>query len=73
MLLTGSHLLGMASSEMALATAVPASSSGMPAAISAPNTTSSKTKVTGTEVTSACRKSRLTLAIPASVRRSPPA
>ena len=75
----GSHRLGMASSEMAAATAVPASSSGMPAAISAPNTTSSSTSVTGTEVTSAWRKSALTmllvarptLASPASAIRSP--
>ena len=34
----GSQRLGMASSEIAEITAVPASSSGMPAAISAPNT-----------------------------------
>jgi hypothetical protein len=54
---TGSHWPGMASSEIAVITAVAASSSGMPAAISAPNTTTSRISVTGTEVTSAFRKS----------------
>ena len=49
--------LGIASSEIAAITAVPASSSGMPAAISAPNTISSSTSVTGSEVTSAVLKS----------------
>ena len=49
----GSQRLGMASSEIADITAVPASSSGMPAAISAPNTISSSTSETGTEVSSA--------------------
>ena len=76
---TGSQRLGMASSEMAVTTAVPASSSGMPAAISAPNTTSSSTSVTGIEVTSARRKSALmvlfvarsTLACPASPTSRP--
>ena len=79
MLPIGSHRLGMASSEMAVTTAVPANSTGIPAAISAPNTTSSSTRVIGTEVTSACRKSsltmllvaRLTLASPASTIRRP--
>ena len=76
---TGSQWLGIASSEMALVTAVPASSSGMPAAISAPNTHSSSTSVIGTEVTSARRKSELmmllvarsTLAWPDSATRRP--
>ena len=56
---TGSQRLGIANSEMAAVTAVPASSNGMPAAISAPNTQSSSTSVIGTEVTSARRKSEL--------------
>jgi hypothetical protein len=71
---TGSQRPGIASSEMAEITAVPASSSGMPAAISAPNTTSSRTSETGTDVISAFLKSwpvellmaRSTLAPPAS-------
>ena len=69
----------MASNEIAEITAVPASSSGMPAAISAPNTTSSSTSETGIEVTSAFLKSwpvmlpiaRSTLAPPASSTFSP--
>src|ERR1039457_2110765 len=40
---TGSQWPGMASREIAVITAVAASSSGMPAAISAPNTATSKT------------------------------
>ena len=75
----GSRRLGMDSREIAEITAVPASSSGMPAAISAPNTSSSRTRVTGTDVTSACRKSwstsapvaRSRLASPASATVSP--
>ncbi len=55
----GSQRLGMASSEIALITAVPASSNGMPAATSAPNTISSRASDTGTEVTSAFLKSWL--------------
>src|ERR1035441_371533 len=75
----GSQRPGMASSEIAEITAVPASSNGMPAAISAPNTTSSRTSETGIEVTSALRKSwlvmlpvtRSRLASPASSMVSP--
>ncbi len=75
----GSQRLGMASREIAEMTAVPASSSGMPAAISAPNTISSRTSETGIEVTSALRKSwlvmlpvaRSRLALPASATVSP--
>ena len=75
---TGSHWPGMASSEIAVTTAVPASSSGMPAAISAPNVSSSRTRVTGIEVSSAWWKSwpicwlatRSSLASPASVTSS---
>ncbi len=52
---------------MALATAVPASNSGMPAATRAPNTSSSRISVIGTEVTSARRKSLLTLVLIASL------
>ncbi len=54
---TGSQWLGTASSEIADITAVAARSSGMPAAMSAPNTTTSSTSETGTEVSSALRKS----------------
>ncbi len=43
----------MASSEVAAVTAVPASSTGIPAAISAPNTPSSRIRVSGTEVSRA--------------------
>ena len=60
---TGSHRLTTVSSDSAVITEVAASSSGMPAAISAPNTTSSSTRVIGTEVTSACRKSALTMSL----------
>ena len=38
----GSHRLGIASSDTATITALPASSTGMPAAISAPNTAISR-------------------------------
>ncbi len=77
--LMGTRRLGMASSEIAETTAVPASSSGMPAAISAPKTSSSSTSDTGTDVTSACLKSwstrapvaRSRLASPASATVSP--
>ena len=75
---TGSQWLGIASSDMALITAVPASRTGMPAATSAPNTTTSNTSVIGTDVSSDFRKSapirrlvaRFTLAAPASPIRS---
>ena len=70
---TGSQRLGMAISEIAEMTAVPASSSGMPAAISAPNTISSRTSETGTEVTSALRKSWLAMPPVARSRLAPPA
>ena len=71
---TGSHWPTTEASEIALITAVAASSNGMPAAISAPNTSSSKISVIGSEVVSALRKSwlivafatRLTLASPIS-------
>ena len=63
----------MAISEIAEMTAVPASSSGMPAAISAPNTMSSRTSETGTEVTSALRKSWLVMLPVARSRLAPPA
>ena len=53
----GSHRLGTASSETATTTALPASSTGMPAAISAPNTASSRISVIGTDVSSALWKS----------------
>ena len=69
----GTQRLGMASSEMAAITAVPASSSGMPAAISAPNTMSSSTSETGSEVTSAFLKSWLTDALVARPRLASPA
>ncbi len=46
----GNQWPGMASSEIAVITEVPASSSGMPAAISAPNTSTSRISVTGSEV-----------------------
>ena len=70
---TGSQWLGMASSEIAEMTAVPASSSGMPAAISAPNTMSSRTSETGIEVTSAFLKSLLVILPVARSRLAPPA
>ena len=53
---TGSHWLTTVSSDSAVTTEVAASSSGMPAAISAPNTSSSRISVIGTEVASARRK-----------------
>ena len=58
---------------MAVTTAVPASSTGMPAAISAPNTTSSSTSVIGTDVTSAWRKSALTMSLVARPTLASPA
>ena len=72
--LTGSHRLTTVSRDSAVTTEVTASSSGMPAAISAPNTSSSKTTVIGIEVASALRKplprtelsARFSLASPAS-------
>ena len=75
----GSQRLGTASSETATITALPASSTGMPAAISAPNTASSRISVIGTEVTSALWKSLpiivlaawSVLASPASATRNP--
>ncbi len=70
---TGSQWLGMASSESADMTAVPASSSGMPAAISAPKTISSSTSVTGTDVSSALRKSWLSKAFAARSALASPA
>ncbi len=69
----GTQWPGMASSEIAEITAVPASSSGMPAATSAPKTSSSKTSVTGTEVTSALRKSCPVMLPTALVRLASPA
>src|ERR1039457_5223699 len=69
---TGSQWPGMASREIAVITAVAASSSGMPAAISAPNTATSKTSVIGTEVTSALRKSGPTQAPPPPAPPPPP-
>ena len=53
---TGSHRLMTVSSDSATITEVIASSSGMPAATSAPNTSSSRIRVIGTEVASARRK-----------------
>ena len=69
----GSHCPGMASSASAVNTAVPASSTGMPAAISAPNTAISRISVIGTEVSSACRKSWLTIALAARSALASPA
>ena len=76
---TGSHWLMTVSSDSAVITEVTASSSGMPAAIRAPNTSSSKTSVIGTEVASAWRKplsstelmARAALASPPSATSSP--
>ena len=76
---TGSHWPMTDVSEIALTTAVAASSSGMPAAISAPNTATSRISVTGSEVISAWRKSwliselatRSSLASPASAISRP--
>ena len=55
------------------ATALPASSTGMAAAISAPKTTSSKIRVIGTEVSSARLKSCASIAFPARTVLAPPA
>ena len=63
----------MASSEMVAATALPASTTGMPAAISAPNTTTSKISVMGTELNSARRKSDSSNAFAAALALAPPA
>ena len=54
---TGSHWPTTDSRDIAAMTAVNASSSGMPAAISEPKTTSSRISVIGTEVSYALRKS----------------
>ena len=68
----GSHRLGIASSDTATITALPASSTGMPAAISAPNTAISRISVIGTEVSSALWKSWLITVLAAwSVLASP--
>ncbi len=77
--LMGTRRSGKGSREIAPITAVPASSSGIPAAISAPNTISSSASDTGTDVISDWRKSwptselvaRSTLASPASATVSP--
>ena len=55
-LLTGSQWLEMVTTARAAITAETASSTGMPAATSAPKTTSSRISVMGTEVASAWRK-----------------
>src|SRR5215471_18678121 len=76
---TGTQWPGMASSASAVITEVAASSSGMAAAISAPNTTTSRPSVIGIEVSSAFRKSaetsplmaRSPLASPASAINRP--
>jgi hypothetical protein len=75
----GSHRPSAASSEIVAMTTVPASTTGMPAAISAPNTASSRIRVIGTEVISALRKSEFiselptasVLALPASATSRP--
>ena len=53
---TGSQWLMTVSNDSADITEVMASSSGIPAATSAPNTSNSSSRVTGTEVASALRK-----------------
>ena len=64
-LLTGSQWLTIVSTPMAAVSAVSASSTGMPAATSAPNTSSSRISVIGTEVASALLKfSELLIACP---------
>ena len=64
-LLTGSQWLAIVSTPMAAVSAVTASSTGMPAATSAPNTSSSRISVIGTEVASALLKfSELLIACP---------
>jgi hypothetical protein len=76
---TGTQWLEMASSPSAAMTALTASSTGMPAASSAPKATSRIASVTGTADSSARWKSlpsvsssaRLTLAWPACSMRSP--
>ena len=55
-LVTGSQWLTIVSTPMAAVSAVSASSTGMPAATSAPNTISSRISVIGTEVASALPK-----------------
>lgn len=67
------HRLGIASREIAVATAVPASSSGIPAAIRAPNTISSSASVIGSDVTSALRKSAPTISPTALLMLAEPA
>ena len=54
--LTGSQWLTIVSTPIAAVSAVTASRTGMPAATSAPNTTSSRISVIGTEVASALLK-----------------
>ena len=62
---TGSQWLTIVSTPMAAVSAVTASSTGMPAATSAPNTISSRISVIGTEVASALLKfSELSIACP---------
>jgi len=51
--LTGSQWLTIGSTPSEAVSAVSASSTGMPAATSAPNTISSRISVTGTEIPSA--------------------
>ncbi len=69
----GSHRPSAASSEIVEITTVPASTTGMPAAISAPKTASSRIRVIGTDVISALRKSELIRAFPTASVLAPPA
>ena len=75
--LIGSQWLAAVTTPMAAVRAVSASSTGMPAATSAPNTSSSRISVIGIEVTSALLKfsepliAWVMLASPVSATRSP--
>ncbi len=69
----GSHRPSAASSAIVAVTTVPARTTGMPAAISAPKTASSRSRVIGTEVSSALRKSEFISAFPTASVLAPPA
>jgi len=69
---TGSQWPGMASSQVAVSAEVRASSTGMPAATSAPNTPTSRIRVSGSDVSVALPRSLLIWLFTARARLASP-
>ena len=69
---TGSQCPGMASSQVAVSAEVRASSTGMPAATSAPNTPTSRIRVSGSDVSVALPRSLLIWLFTACARLASP-